>query len=71
MSGGTIRPPSCWFYAPFRGAFGWPRTRAGAAGQPQLLSLLDQLPEGTKPPLVQKFDLDAIWSRKKEIAGYR
>ena len=33
--------------------------------------VLDQLPEGTKPPLVQKFDLDSIPVLTYTITGYQ
>jgi hydrophobic/amphiphilic exporter-1 (mainly G- bacteria), HAE1 family len=37
----------------------------------KISSVLDQLPEGTKPPLVQKFDLDAVPILTMTLTGYQ
>ncbi|MFZ0889369.1 MAG: efflux RND transporter permease subunit [Candidatus Binataceae bacterium] len=37
----------------------------------KISTVLDQLPEGTKPPLVQKFDLDAVPVMTLTVTGYQ
>jgi hydrophobic/amphiphilic exporter-1 (mainly G- bacteria), HAE1 family len=37
----------------------------------KISTVLDQLPEGTKPPLVQKFDLDAVPILTMTVTGYQ
>jgi hydrophobic/amphiphilic exporter-1 (mainly G- bacteria), HAE1 family len=37
----------------------------------KISTVLDQLPDGTKPPLVQKFDLDAVPILTMTITGYQ
>ena len=37
----------------------------------KISTVLDQLPDGTKPPLVQKFDLDAVPVVTIPLTGYQ